>query len=100
MFSSVLPLCAACACLLLASCARPEVNLEVDQLSVAVHCSDPRPQLCTMDYRPVCATRDNGLRCVTTPCDSSETVTYANACSACADARVVSHVAAACPQVE
>ncbi|MDH3761710.1 MAG: hypothetical protein OEU50_12065 [Gammaproteobacteria bacterium] len=53
----------------------------------AVHCSDPRPQICTMDYTPVCATRD-----------SSETATYANACGACSDSRVMYHVAGACSE--
>lgn len=62
----------------------------------AVECSEPRPQVCTMDYTPVCATRDNGTRCVTSPCASSETATYANACGACSDARVYYHVPGAC----
>ncbi len=62
----------------------------------AVHCRDPRPQICTMDYTPVCATRDSGKRCLTTACDSTETATYANACGACADALVRYHLAGAC----
>jgi len=52
---------------------------------VAVECHDPRPEMCTQEYRPVCATRDNGVRCVTTPCDSTENATYPNGCTACAD---------------
>jgi len=64
----------------------------------AIHCSDPRPQICTMDYTPVCATRDNGRRCTTTPCDTTETATYANACGACSDAQVYYHVAGACSE--
>jgi hypothetical protein len=62
----------------------------------AVQCTEPRPQICTMDYTPVCATRDNGTRCATTPCESTETATYANACSACADPAVMYHLPAAC----
>lgn len=51
-----------------------------------------------MDYRPRCATRDNGVRCITAPCVSIETATYANACSACADAKVFYHVPGACDE--
>jgi len=40
-------------------------------------CEEPRPQVCTMDYRPVCASLSDG---------SSKT--FSNGCSACADSRV------------
>lgn len=59
-------------------------------------CEDPRPQICTMDYRPVCALRDTGVRCVTTPCPSTEWATYSNGCSACSDARVTGYVSGEC----
>ena len=59
-------------------------------------CEDPRPQMCTREYRPVCALRDTGVRCVTTPCPSTEWKTYGNACDACADADVIGHIAGAC----
>ena len=43
-------------------------------------CTDPRPEACTRDYVPVCATlKDGGTR------------TYSNGCSACADAAVTGH---------
>ena len=51
-------------------------------------CTEPRSEMCTRDWRPVCARRDTGVRCVTTPCPSWETRTYGNACSACADPAV------------
>lgn len=54
-------------------------------------CKDPRPEICTQDYRPVCAQRDTGIRCVTTPCDSTEWVTRSNGCSACSDTNVLGH---------
>ncbi len=81
--------------ILLSACAiqdplQPPVN--------AVHCRDPRPQNCTMIYTPVCATRDNGRRCATTPCETTETATYANACGACSDAQVYYLVAGACSE--
>lgn len=48
-------------------------------------CIEPRPQICTMDYTPVCAALASG-----------EEKTYSNGCSACADVKVVSHRLAAC----
>ncbi|HEY7609223.1 MAG TPA: hypothetical protein VIF14_08325 [Alphaproteobacteria bacterium] len=51
-----------------------------------VTCTVPRPQMCTQVYQPVCATRRDGTR-----------RTYSNACMACADASVVSHVPGPCP---
>jgi tetratricopeptide (TPR) repeat protein len=49
-------------------------------------CADPRPQMCTRDYRPACGRRRDGTR-----------QTYDNACSACSDAQVVTQSAGACP---
>lgn len=49
-------------------------------------CADPRPQMCTRDYRPACGIRRDGSR-----------KTYGNACSACADPDVVTQGAGACP---
>lgn len=62
-----------------------------------ITCLEPRPEICTRDYRPVCASRDTGVRCVTTPCESSEWQTYGNACSACAEPKVYGYVPGACP---
>lgn len=53
----------------------------------ATVCVDPRPQACTMDYTPVCATLADG-----------SVKTYSNGCSACSDANVNSWVADACPE--
>ena len=41
-------------------------------------CTEPRPQACTMDYRPVCALHRDG-----------RWHTAGNACSACGDATVL-----------
>jgi tetratricopeptide (TPR) repeat protein len=49
-------------------------------------CADPRPQVCTRDYRPACGLRRDGGR-----------KTYGNACSACSDPEVVTQAAGACP---
>ena len=53
-----------------------------------VVCTDPRPEVCTEEYKPVCAQRDNGIRCIQAPCPSTDLVTYDNACKACSDTKV------------
>lgn len=49
-------------------------------------CADPRPKMCTREYRPACGLRRDGSR-----------KTYGNACTACTDSEVVSQAAGACP---
>jgi len=48
-------------------------------------CEEPRPQICTMDYRPVCAQLEDGTF-----------KTYSNGCTACSDPIVTGHRAGAC----
>ena len=48
-------------------------------------CTDPRPEMCTMDYNPVCGMHADGSR-----------KTYSNGCSACTNAAVVGWSAGAC----
>jgi len=50
-------------------------------------CKEPRPQMCTMDYRPVCGTMTSG-----------EEKTYSNGCSACSDLSVLGYVSGECPE--
>ena len=59
-------------------------------------CDEPRPEMCAQMYDPVCAQRDTGVRCVTTPCESSEAREYPNACEACRDPKVISYVPGPC----
>jgi len=61
-------------------------------------CKDPRPEICTKEFRPVCAKVDTGVRCVTTPCPSSENKTYSTGCSACSDTKVDGYWKNACPE--
>jgi len=61
------------------------VEETVSSRPVLVACEEPRPQLCTMQYDPVCGlTADNQYK------------TYSNACSACSDASVSAHTPGAC----
>ena len=53
----------------------------------ATLCEEPRPQVCTADYRPVCGNLQDGSN-----------KTYSNGCSACGDVNVVSWVENACPE--
>jgi len=60
---------------LLSSCSQTPVE----------HCQTPRPEICTEQFAPVCATRQDGT-----------TQSYPNACYACRDKAVVSHVNGQC----
>ena len=91
--------------LLLAACSQAPVASEPSpppsnapkESSEPVACTEPRPEVCTQIYAPVCATRDTGVRCITTPCPSSEQVTKSSACNACSDPKVMSWVKGECP---
>ena len=63
--------------------ARGPATPAIDDARVA--CSDPRPMVCTMEYRPVCATLID-----------KDTRTYASGCNACADVVVASYLPDAC----
>jgi hypothetical protein len=72
--------------LLLSACATTPQD-EPALAAAAQVCEEPRPQVCTMDYRPVCANLvDGGLK------------TYSNGCSACGDVAVSSWTEGACPE--
>ena len=52
-----------------------------------VPCTEPRPQVCTMEYAPACASlAAGGFR------------TYANGCTACADPAATGYRDGACPE--
>ncbi len=61
-----------------------------------IECPEPRQQACTREYLPVCATKDNGIRCIRAPCPSTEQVTYDNKCTACADKSVYGYISGEC----
>ena len=53
--------------------------------STITACTEPRPQICTREYRPVCATLADG-----------STKTYATGCTACSDPKVSGYRDLAC----
>jgi hypothetical protein len=83
-------LSAACFCslLLLSACSGPvaENGSSPAELAGFTACVEPRPQVCTQQYDPVCGRLANG-----------DTVTYANSCMACSDADVSGYLPGACP---
>ncbi len=50
-----------------------------------VPCSEPRPEMCTLEYTPVCGRFSEG-----------GAATYSNACNACADPNIEAYRAGAC----
>ena len=62
-------------CLLISGCQSSPAQIENH-----VICKDPRPEICTMNYLPVCGFNSD-----------NETKTYSNACAACSDKQVVSY---------
>ena len=68
---------------LLAGCAAGQQPARQDGL---VACEVPRPEVCPMNYDPVCGEAGDGSR-----------RTYSNGCRACADASVVGYRPGACP---
>lgn len=63
----------------------PDIQQQVED--PRVECSDPRPQVCTMEYAPVCARLLAGGE-----------ATYSSPCNACADDAVASYLSGSCPQ--
>ncbi len=55
--------------------------------STVIECSEPRPQVCTMEYNPVCAHLSGGGQ-----------KEFASACNACASDAVGGYVSGACEE--
>lgn len=77
VFGVALPLCAA-------TCPGGGAG-EDPELTVETECSDPRPEMCTRDYNPVCGKDAYGAW-----------KTFSNGCTACADETVVGYRAGKC----
>jgi hypothetical protein len=73
-----------------------EIEVPVEGIPAYIACGDERPRGCTEEYAPVCAFKDNGIRCITAPCASVDAVIKGNACTACSDETVQGHYAGSC----
>lgn len=81
----------AAALLLLSGCSTPATPArppESPQAALApIACTEPRPEVCTMEYAPVCASMAaGGFR------------TYASGCSACGDPMVAAYQDGPCSE--
>lgn len=62
-----------------------QMYANADNMKEMVPCTEPRPELCTQDYRPVCAVlKEGGFK------------TYSNGCNACSDPSVTEYRDGAC----
>ncbi len=68
------------------SSSSPQINPGTEGLTL---CQEPRPEVCTMEYRVVCAQLQDG-----------SFKEYSNACSSCSDANVVGYRDGSCPVAE
>ena len=66
----------------LSACSTAPPSPETDEV---VACESPRPEVCTMEYDPVCGILGNQQR-----------REYSNGCSACADSAVTGYIPEPC----
>jgi hypothetical protein len=71
MKSRTAALSAVLVCIFLSGCEQPPIEESGKLMEL---CTDPRPQICTNEYNPVCATLNDGT-----------VKTYATGCTACSD---------------
>ena len=68
------------------ACATPPLPAQqADVRGGYMDCTEPRPEICTMQYDPVCGQISDG-----------RSKTYSNACSACSDSQVHGHTLGPC----
>ena len=60
----------------------------VEGKKVPIYCEDPRPEVCTREYMPVCGFLEN----------AQGSLTAGNKCEACANPQVDYYVEGVCPQ--
>ncbi|MBA6411668.1 hypothetical protein H2508_00850 [Parahaliea sp. F7430] len=75
--------------LMACSAAEPQPQPKPPLQSSLVSCTSPRPQVCTMEYDPVCAVLEG---------DTEQD--YSSPCNACAHDLVISYVKGSCVSAE
>jgi hypothetical protein len=60
----------------------------------AIDCTDPRPEICTKEYMPVCGQVQ--VQCIRAPC-YPVMQTFGNKCEACANTMTISYFTGECP---
>ena len=74
----------------LTGCAKaPATDAQAETADGYIVCTEPRPEICTMQYDPVCAQMKDGAR-----------KTYASDCSACSDQLVDGYSPGECSTVD
>jgi len=73
---------------LVSACAAYGEKTSRPSISELTACHEPRPQICTREYNPVCATYKDGSK-----------KTGATGCTACSDSEVVAYTMGACEAV-
>jgi len=80
LFRSAQPFGVLLAAAILFGCSAGSVPQDAPDDPTLTRCVDPRPQVCTREYRPACGESQDGSK-----------KTFGNACTACSDQAVVGH---------
>ena len=71
-----------------------EECIQLEKVINKTYCESPRPEICTMDYAPVCGFYSKEIQCIKAPCGG----TYSNGCSACSDEKVEFYTEGECDE--
>ncbi len=85
LFRSTCQFCALLAATIVFGCSGGSVPQDASEDPTLTQCVDPRPEICTREYRPVCGvSEDESMK------------TYGNACDACSNQDVTGHRPGTC----
>lgn len=87
----ILLLCSACGEKISPPPAAQAISQQHSNASDYIPCPEDQISVCPKAEHPVCADVDTGIRCITTPCPSTEQQTFTNACNACENPKVLGY---------